>query len=261
MRYFSIIKEHWLVLLAVTLVSSALAVGLSFIPDQLYESEVDLLIVQKQSETMDSYTAQKAAEKIGNSLINVVYSLDFQNRVLNTGKVHADQFSTSAADNKKEWEKLVKAQVIPETGIIRVYGYGTDTTKAADISLGVAEVLVNHASDYHGAGDTVAIKQIDGPILSTRPVKPNIPLNGMAAGFIGFMVVYMYFILRAESERVEQEKQQLQLPVTLSPAQLPPFESPKYRVLDHFPIQAELMDEPASKDEPVSMQDHYRENS
>lgn len=256
MRYFLILKEHWLALLIATVGTAVLAVGLSFIPDQLYESEVDLLIVQKQSDTMDSYTAQKAAEKLGNNLINVVYSLDFQNRVFNTGRVHPDQFSTSAKDNKKEWEELVKAQVVPETGIIKVYGYGTDTTKSADIALGVAEVLTSHASDYHGGGDSVTIKQIDGPITSSRPVKPNIPLNGLAAGMLGFMIVYTYFILRFESQRVEQEKQQLQLPGDFGPKSRPsdvryePVEPTKYRVLDNFPLPTDT--------EPTTMQDHLK---
>jgi hypothetical protein len=33
--------------------------------------------------------------------------------------------------------------VIPETGIIRIFGYGTTPDKAEGIALGVADVLVN----------------------------------------------------------------------------------------------------------------------
>ncbi len=245
MRYLGILKNHWLVVVMSTVVAAALAVGLSFIPDQLYESEVDLLIVQKQNVGSDAYTTQRAAEKLGNNLVNVVYSLDFQNRVFTTGKVRADQFSSSPKENKEEWETAVKAQVIPETGIIRVFGYAVDPLQAEDIALGVSAVLMNNASDYHGGGDSVAIKQIDGPITSGRPVKPNIILNGVAAAVLGFMVVYTYFLLQTESQRLAEEKHPLPDPLQ---ATIP---KPTYRVLDHFPV-------PSVSDEPVTLHDHYR---
>lgn len=256
MRYLLILKEHWLVILTVTLVSTAFAVGLSFIPEQLYESEVDLLIVQKQDDKTDPYTAQKAAETLGNSFINVIYSLDFQNRVFETGKVSAAQFSTSTQQKKKEWEKLVNAQVVPETSIIRIFGYGTEPARAEDIALAVAQVLTTNASDYHGGGDTVAVKQIDGPITSTRTVKPNIPLNGVSAGILAFIAMYSVYIIRLETRRLSEERpfETPKQPAMASQDIVSPFPVEKspvsYRVLDQFP--------PSSAAEPTTMHDHLK---
>lgn len=234
MRYLSLITEHWLALLISTLVCAAVAVGLSFLPQQLYESRVELLIVQKA--TTDTYTAQKAAEKLGKNLITIIHSFDFLDRVIATGFIKPEQFSSNPKEKSKQWNKLVKAQVVPETGIINVYGYGISQGAAENVALGVMQVLTTNAADYHGAGDSVTIKHISGPITSDRPVKPNIPLNGVAAGVLGFMMVYTFFLLQSESKRAAEEKQQsqqglhYQLPGTQQ--EVFPIEAPEYKVLD-----------------------------
>lgn len=261
MRYLSIIKERWLLLLASTLVCGAAAVGLSFLPTQYYQSEVQLLIVQKQS-NVDSYTAQRAAEKIGKSLTSVIDTLNFQDRVIATGYITSDQFSQNSGDRKREWEKLVDANVLPETGIVQIFGYGTEAGKAEDVALGVAQVLTSNSADYHGAGDTVTISIIDGPITSTRPVKPNIPLNGVAGAVLGFMAVFAYFIFRLETETVQASKQQMHYEA-LQQSGVFPLAPPEYKVLDEYPAEqynfgATVEDQPstATNDEPVTMQDH-----
>ncbi len=265
MRYLAIIKDHWLLLLASTVVCGAIATGLSFLPAQYYKSEVQLLIIQKQ-DNVDSYTAQRAAENIGKSLTSVIDTLNFLERVVNTGYVKSEQFSENSQERKQEWEKLVEANVLPETGIIQIIGYGTQAGEAEDVALGVSQVLTTNSADYHGAGDTVSISIIDGPITSTRPVKPNIPLNGVAGAVLGFMVVFGYYIFRLETEMVQANKQQPHyeaLSQGLSQGNVFPLAPPEYKVLDEYPNQpftfgASLEDETraAGSDEPISMQDH-----
>ena len=240
MRYIRIVTRHWLILIIVTLLGGGTAVGLSFIPTQLYESEVDVLIVQENSST-DSYTAQRAAEKLGNNLAQIIYSFDFLDRVIATGYVNEDLFGDTAKERQEEWQRLVSVTVVPESSLLKVFGYGTDQGKSEDVALGVAQVLTTNAADYHGAGDTVEIKHISGPITSTRPVKPNIPLNGVAGALLGFLVPFAFFVLRSESKQrdAEQEVLQYQLPAqsggdqTSSAAPI----QPDYRVLDEFPSQ------------------------
>lgn len=265
MRYLTIIKERWLLLLASTLVCGAAAVGLSFLPTQYYQSEVQLLIVQQQP-NVDSYTAQRAAEKIGKSLTSVIDTLNFQERVVITGYITSDQFSQNSGERKREWETLVDANVLPETGIIQIFGYGTQAGEAEDVALGVAQVLTSNSADYHGAGDTVSISVIDGPITSTRPVKPNIPLNGIAGAVLGFMAVFGYYIFRLETETVQANAQQIHYEA-LQQSSVFPLAPPEYKVLDEYPSEqytfgATVEDQPSAgtnnepKDEPVTMQDH-----
>lgn len=269
MRYLAIIKQHWLLLFGSTMLCGALAVGLSFLPTQYYQSEVQLLIIQKQ-DNVDSYTAQRAAENIGKSLTSVIDTLNFMDRVVATGYVKSEQFSQNSQERKKQWEKLIEANVLPETGIVQIFGYGTEAGYAEDVALGVSQVLTTNSADYHGAGDTVSISIIDGPITSTRPVKPNIPLNGAAGAVLGFMIIFGYYIFRLETEVVQANRQQTHyealsqdLSQGFGQGNVFPLSPPEYKVLDEYPNQpftfgASLEDKPTSpsSDEAVSMQDH-----
>lgn len=271
MTYLLIIKDHWFALLLAGIITAGLAVGLSFIPQQLYRSEIDLLIVQKQSATVDAYLAQKSAEKIGKSLVNVIQSLDFLNRVIATEKIDNGYFSSETSTTRKtEWEDLVNGEVVAETGIIKLYGYGTTGPRAEAVVLGVAQVMMNNSVDYMGTTTDVNIKQIDGPLTSERPVKPNIPLNGLAAGVLGMAVVYSYFLLQVESQRIAAEKKSLQyqaLPNQSGRDTIVPLGAPQYTVLNEFPAEpytygAKLEEQstPVTKvdndDSAVSMHDH-----
>jgi capsular polysaccharide biosynthesis protein len=267
MTYLRIILSHWMIILVVAIVTAGAAVGLSFVPTQLYSSEVSLLIIQKQDQYVDPYTSQKAAEKLGQNLVSVIGTFDFMNRVLATGTVSPDLFSSSTEARKKQWQKIVSAEMIAETGVLHVTTYGPSAGEAEDIVLAVSTVLTSNSADYYGS-DGVQIKQIDGPVTSERPVKPNIPLNGAMAGLLAAVVVSAFFIVREETQR------QAQLPTlqyTSVPQMMPqpnqelyPMPKVEYKVLDEYPKQpyvygAELRDEPTiPSDEPVGMEDHLK---
>lgn len=255
--------QHWLSIVLVTVGLAAVAVGLSFIPTQLYSSEVELLIVQQQDSEnyVDPYTSQRSAEKLGKNLVSVIGTFDFLNRVINTGLVPTDLFSASTEERKRQWQNIVDAEMVAETGVLHVTAYGPTMGGAEDIVLGVTQVLTTNASDYHGGGTTVQIKQIDGPVTSDRPVKPNIPLNGILAGLFGVVFTSLVHIVRADAKRAKQQPLQYQTPMPQLPMAdayvMPPVE---YKVLDEFPTQpyvygAELKDKETttSDDEPVGM--------
>lgn len=286
MRYLLIISQHWLSLLLATILTGVLAAGVSFLPAQLYESQVELLIVQDKQESVDSYTAQRAAERLGQSLITVLPSTEFLDRVIATGYISEKQFSGdssgdtgNAGDKQKRWEKIIKAEVIPESSVMRIYGYGEDVGTAEDIVLGISQVLTTQAAEYHGAGDSVHIRKISGPLSSTRPVKPNIPLNGIAGALLGFVAVYTFFLLKLESRQIKEEQQGIHY-VTTGVANgvanngyqqlsnnvsndasnnsvqndIFPLGPPEYKVLDEFPNDpfnygAELEDQPQDQPE------------
>lgn len=268
-------------LVIVSLLACGVAVGLSLLPTKYYSSEVQLLIVQKQSQYTDAYTSQKAAEKIGTNLIKVVGTFDFLNRVIATGYISGDVFSASTEVRRKQWKKMAEAELVPETGIIRITGYGTEPGKAEDVALGVMQVLTTNAADYHGAGDTVQIKQIDGPVTSIRPVKPNIILNGIAAAVLGWVVTYTFFLLRTEWQAQPNHNVPLALQYEAPKTGLPeitPLPQVEYKVLDEYPTRpyvygAELKDAPTTaadespssseeiepaETEPVSIHDHLK---
>ncbi len=261
MKYLQLVRQHWLVLLIATVISGVVVTGLSFLPDQLYRSEVQLLIVQEQQETADSYTSQKAAEKLGNNLVNVIETFNFLDKVIATGYLTEEEFSVDAKDRKDQWEEKVDARMIPETGILIIEGYSTNPGKAEDIALGVAQVFTTSASDYHGGGESVDITLIDGPITSTKPVKPNIPLNGVAAAALGLMVAYSFFLLRMESKEIVSDRQQIQYESLPGSGPVFPLESPKYKVLDEYPNEemnfGAVTEDPGDSDV-ISMNNHIK---
>jgi len=266
-QYLKIILEHWIALVLVTLVACGAAVGLSLLPTRYYSSEIQLLIVQKQSEYTDAYTSQRAAEKIGTNLVKVVGTFDFMNRVIATGYISGDVFSASTEERRKQWEDMVESELVPETGILRVTGYGTEPGKAEDVALGVMQVLTTNAADYHGAGDAVQIKQIDGPVTSTRPVKPNIILNGAMAAVLGWVITYTFFLLRteirAESKQSAALALQYEVPkpgLASGSAEAVSLPQVEYKVLDEYPTRsyvygAELKDAPTAAEEPFGSSD------
>ncbi len=256
MTYLRIILQHWLAILITSVVTAAAAVGLSFIPTQLYSSEVSLLIVQQQEDYVDPYTSQKAAEKLGANLVSVVGTFDFMNRVIATGQVSADLFSSSTDERRKQWQQMIAAEMIADTGVLQITAYAPTVGEVEDVVLAVAQVLTTNATDYYGGGDSVQIKQIDGPVTSSRTVKPNIPLNGVLAALLGAVAAAIIFIVHAELKRTNQHNNQLgqslqyQLPTQVNQTEFFPIQPVDYKVLDEFPAQpyvygAELKDEEA----------------
>jgi capsular polysaccharide biosynthesis protein len=283
MNYLRIVFAHWIAILFITTAAAALTVGLSFIPTQMYSSEVSLLIVQKQAQYVDPYTSQKAAEKLGQNLVNVIDSFDFLNRVLATGTVSPDLFSASTDARKKQWEAMTDAEMFSNTGVLHITAYAPTAGAAEDVVMAMSTVLTTNSSDYHGGGDTVEIKLIDGPVTSDSPVKPNIPLNGAIAAVLGLIASAAVFIVYEETKRLQDEQAKVRYVQTVTPGRdVPPARlyddrieksdqiiEPQYKVLDEYPKQpyvygAELKDEEPRQGageprqgagEPVSMQD------
>lgn len=275
MQYVRVFLRHWLAISAVALFSAAASVGVSmFLLQQYYSSEVSLIIVQKQQQFSDAYATQKAAEKLGRNLIKVVETSDFMNRVVATGYISSDILSASTEERKGQWKTMVKAEMIPETGVLVVTGYGLEPQAAEDVALGVMTVLTTNAADYHGGGGNVEIKHIDGPVTSSRPVRPNIIQNGVAAFILGAAVMYLLFVIRAEAAHAKTEREgvryETQSPSPTSPGSQPlfPVSEAQYKVLDEYPMQpyvygAELKDASAGEtsaqgdeEDAVSMHDH-----
>lgn len=259
MNYLRIALAHWLAIVLLTVVCGGAAVGVSLLLPQYYSSEVALLIVQKHQQATDAYVAQRAAEKIGKNLTNIIQTFDFMNRVVATGHISPDTLSSSTEDRKKQWKKMVAAEMIPDTGVLAITAYGQDPTTAEDVVLGVMTVLTTNASDYYGGGDAFEIKHIDGPITSSRTVKPNLILNGLAAAALGAVTTYVFFLIRTEMKRspaqptaIQYQIPQQSLPSSTQAEALFPMPEVHYKVLDEYPDRpyvygAELKDAPVAE--------------
>ncbi|NQU78075.1 hypothetical protein HQ544_05250 [Candidatus Falkowbacteria bacterium] len=175
--------KHWQKIILITLLLVTLVLFLSLVPTLEYRSQTKLLIVQKHSFNLDSYTAVRSSERIAQILSQVVYTDSFMRQVLRI--VPEDSSPLFGADERKArktWENKISIHVVPSTSILEVSAYDENRLQAEKLVSGISYILINRGANYHG-GENIVIKQIDSPLNSRFPVKPNIPLN-LALSFL-----------------------------------------------------------------------------
>lgn len=206
LQYSKIFKKNWELVALIMGVTVVLALIISLLQPFQYSATTKILIIQKQDKNLDAYTATKSAERIGKNLASIINTSSFYNEVIDSNQVIAEGFPQDSRERRKAWEKNVKSNVIPETGILEIDVYDTDRTYASQLVKSIAYVLVNKGSDYHGGGTDVEIKIVDDVFLSKYPVRPNIILNTALALVVGFLLGSASIILsEARKSKVSQK--------------------------------------------------------
>lgn len=185
-------KQTFISIIILFLILSAV---LTFIQPFKYSAKSKLLVVQKFPSETDAYVMSRSNEYLSTVLAKVIDSNSFFDDVMNTEfDINRSYFSGDSTEQMKLWENTISAQPIADTGIINIAVYHKDKYQAEEISKAINSVMIAKHTNYHGAGDKVEIKLIDGPAVSTMPVKPNIALN-LAAGLLAgclFAMIYIY---------------------------------------------------------------------
>lgn len=206
--YTQVIRAQWEVIALITGLAIVLSLVVSILQPFKYSATSQLLIIQKQTSTLDAYTATKSAEKIGKNLSTIVYTSSFYRDVIDANPEVKAHFSADETDRRKEWAKNVDAFVIPETGILSIVAYDQDKQFASQLARTIAFTIVNKGSEYHGGGAGVEIKIVDDVFVSTYPVRPNIIAHTAAAVFVGFFVGVIYVVMQDARERAEEGRAQ-----------------------------------------------------
>jgi capsular polysaccharide biosynthesis protein len=205
-QYSKILRKNWEIIASIVGLSVVLALIINlFLPFQ-YSATTKILIIQKQSSTLDAYTATKSAERIGQNLSSIINTSSFYNEVLAANSGLQYKFSQDSVKRMKTWERNVKVNVIPETGILEINAYDTDRDFASQLVRAIAYVLVNKGAEYHGGGNDVEIKIVDDVFVSKYPVRPNIILNMTLAGIIG-IVLGCTFVILNESKKLKSKNE------------------------------------------------------
>jgi len=196
----STIKKYWQKIIITTLCVVLLAIFISVIPTPQYRSRAKLLIVQKHSFDLDSYTALRSAERIALTFSQVIYTDSFMKQVLRiTPKNETSSlFLDDERKARREWQKKIKIHTVPNSSLLEISVYDKDSEQARQILSGISYVLINRGANYHG-GDNIVIKQVDSPLNSKHPVRPNIPLNiilALALGLFGSTAFFYYQSLK-----------------------------------------------------------------
>ncbi|MEW6407988.1 MAG: Wzz/FepE/Etk N-terminal domain-containing protein [Patescibacteria group bacterium] len=210
-QYILALKKHWLIIFIVVVFTTVFSFGASLIQTPKYKASVKVLIIQKQANRMDAYTASRSAQAIGEVLSKVVYTSSFFDQVMQTGfKIEKEQFSKDIEKREKEWKEMISASVIDEAGTVQINVFHFNQKQAEQIAYAITYVMVTNGSQYHGGGEQIEIKMIDAPIVSKKPVKPDILQNTIAGFILGFLVSASVIILLASKTERKKGKEIVQ---------------------------------------------------
>lgn len=206
-KLIGILRRRWEVIIFFTLVLSLISFGISVFLPIKYSSQVTILVIQKQpNDKVDAFSAAKSAEYLGGILSKMLYTDSFIDDVKNSPNKIQWNFSSDPEKRKKEWAKEVSVKTVNNTGIVEVTVFDRSKLQAKKISEAIAWNFINNGQKYHGGGDSVEVKLIDGPIVSNSPAFPNIPLNVALAFLIGLVGSTGWFYLKDDNDKNEMER-------------------------------------------------------
>ncbi|MFA5155222.1 MAG: hypothetical protein WC453_02205 [Patescibacteria group bacterium] len=177
-----------------------LTLGISLLFPLKYSAQSRLLVIQNTTGN-DPYTISKSNEYLGNLFAQVAYSGSFYNLVMgSTYDIDKNYFSGTYNDQLKAWRKTVSTKTLSDTGIIEINIYHSSPYQAQQLALAVVDVLVNNNGNYQGNGQAIKVNVIDQPLVSTYPVKPNLPQNLLLA-LAGSLLLSLFYIYLFPEER------------------------------------------------------------
>jgi|WetSurMetagenome_2_1015567.scaffolds.fasta_scaffold00819_20 capsular polysaccharide biosynthesis protein len=194
-QFLNLIGKKKQTIASMLIVFLSIAIIFSAVTPFKYDSNMKLLTIISFRQDIDPYTASRSNEYLSNLLANIVSSGSFFDKIEASGfNIDKNYFSGNEKQQMKKWNKTVKAKSIADTGMIAVDVCHANRAQAEEIARAVAYTLQTTNSQYHGFGNNVEIKIINGPITSNYPVMPNVPLNlGLAIAFaIIFFLCYIY---------------------------------------------------------------------
>ena len=172
-----------------------------------YRSQASVLVIPDPRMNLDGYQATKSAEKYALTLSSVIPTMSFYNKVVANNPEIASLFSEDQNKQRKEWQRDVQAQVVAETGILRLSAYNRDQGAAQEVLTTAVSVLEDEGPAYLGGHSAVLIYMIDAPLASTIPVRPNYPLNMLGGIIAGLLIGAVIVFIRAESGAEEATEQ------------------------------------------------------
>lgn len=195
-EFLQLAKKRYITIISIVLVFIIIALIGTLVQPLKYRSVSRLLITQNDP-TADAYATARSNQYMGGLISEVIYSGSFL-ETLNTSDTVFDRnyFSGTYKQNLKKWKKTVFARSGGDSGVIEIEIYHTSPSEARQISLAVNNIIIAGQGPFQFVSKQSKISTIDQPVISSFPVKPNIPLN-LAAGLLfgtlfGFAYVYMF---------------------------------------------------------------------
>lgn len=201
-RITTLLARYKTTVLLFTVVGILLGVVFSFVRPLEYRASTRLLITQGTL-SADAYTASRSAERIADDLSQIVYTTTFFEQVIDAGyNIDESQFppeETQAAKRRRVWSRMVQANVTRGTGLLTIGVFHDDPKQARQIAEAISFVLTQRGWQYT-SGKDISVRQVDAPLVSKYPVRPNIPANAFVGLILGALVGGVFVVARAEQE-------------------------------------------------------------
>ncbi|MEK7530174.1 MAG: hypothetical protein AAB570_04620, partial [Patescibacteria group bacterium] len=85
------------------------------------------------------------------------------------------------------------------TGLLTVSVFHDDPKQARQIAEAISFVLTQRGWQYT-SGKDISVRQVDAPLVTKYPVRPNIPANAFVGLILGALVGGVFVVARAEQE-------------------------------------------------------------
>ncbi len=205
--YLNILKRQWRTIFLITGGAIALALILSLVQPFQYSAKTRILVIPASS-GLDAYSALKSAEAIGENIAQVIYTTSFFDKVIQDNPNIQNVWSTDETKKRRQWEDMIKTEVLYGTGMVDITVYHQDKNQAVLLASTIADVLSKEGKNYFGMPG-LQIIMVSSPLLSKYPVRPNILLNvfmGLLLGLLGgitFAILTYHPALRREGPAPE----------------------------------------------------------
>ena len=166
-----------------------------------YGAKSQILVIQEGGAGVDPFAVSRSVEYLSTLFSQVIYSNSFYDLVMESNyNIDKNYFAGDSTQRMKKWRKTVDAKSLTDSGMINITVYHSDVYQAKQIALAINQVLVTQNSNYQGMGSSVRIMVIDQPVVSSYPLKPNLPINLIVSIILGVLCAFSYTYIFPEEK-------------------------------------------------------------
>lgn len=192
---FTVLRKHFALLIVWGVLISILAGSASFLFPLQYSATSQVLIISRDRSGVDPYTQAKSAERIGENLAEVIKTTDFYRKVMDSTDINIDRsywINVSERKQRKRWQKDVRPEVVYGTSLLRLTAYAKTPEEVKNFCNIIVKTLTTQAGEY--IGSDVVLKQVDDPLVSLFPSRPNLIANTLAGFVTGVMLSALWIL-------------------------------------------------------------------
>lgn len=197
---FTLLRQKMGILFLSGVLCAALVFAGTMVFSSRYQSGMDFLVVQSNTQGQDFYSLFKSSEYLSKVLSEAIYSERFIDAVVETGKINGQFLPANKKERLDEWRKMVEVQKNLELGVLSVTVKSDNDRDASRVMSAISEVLIERNSLFRSGDDkSVEIRVLSGPILEMQPTLKTI-LSVIIGGFLSGIFL-MSFVLIIKNQK------------------------------------------------------------